>query len=168
MTDYFRDMRHARHRAAAAVLSGKLVVCGGKCGGIIMKSVECFDPESGVWTELADMATSLSGHSMISYGNSLIIIGGEHLKQYNSVVELSNLEGNGTWRELPHMQTARASLSTEIFGNKIYAIGGWDGKAASNQCEIFDGQNWKVGPLLPDGRWYMCCIVIPLHLAESL
>ena len=55
-----------RSRAAAAVWNGKFIVCGGYHDGDYLKSMECFDPESGVWTELSDMPTALVGHSRLS------------------------------------------------------------------------------------------------------
>lgn len=72
----FRDMKYARHHAAATVWNGKIIVCGGRLREMRYKSVECFDPENGVWTELPDLPIPLSSVSIVSYDDRLIVLGG--------------------------------------------------------------------------------------------
>lgn len=53
-------MKCSRSHAAATVWKGKIIVCGGISGrNDILNSMECFDPESGVWSMLNDLTMLL-------------------------------------------------------------------------------------------------------------
>ena len=162
-------MKYARSYAAAAVDNGKFIVCGGLYGNSLT-SVECFDPESGIWTELNDMPTPLHYHSLVSYGNNLILMGGHDGKtQIHTVLELSNLEGKGTWKELPPMKQPRDSFSATVLDHGIFVIGGSNGIGKDlDKTEIFNGKSWREGPQLPNLCRGMPSIVIPRHLADIL
>lgn len=112
------------------VHNGKFCISGGHGYGTDLKSVECFDPESGVWTELTDMPTSLHSQSLISYENKLILVGGINgTSSANTVLELSNLEENGTWKALPSMKDCRFDFSAAVLDNEVFVMGGWNGTA---------------------------------------
>lgn len=138
--------------------------------GITLKILECFDPESDVWTELNDMPSPVDRHSLVPYGNKLLLIGGWDGKTcLNSTLELSNLEGKGAWKELPPMKYRRVRFSSAILNNEIFVIGGKDGAmSAINKTEIFDGKSWRDGPLLHCECFDMPSVVIPPHLVSAL
>lgn len=158
-------MENPRSHAAAAVHSGKLIVCGGWNGIDHLRNVECFDPESGIWTKMNDMPTPRWHHSLVSYGNKLILMGGhDDRRMANTVLELSNLEEKGTWTELPPMKSSRSNFCARSLANEIVVIGGWN----QAEVEIFDGESWRDGPPLPHEYWDMSCVVIPQPLADIL
>ena len=165
-------MKYSRGWGAAAVHNGKFIVCGGYDGSNHLKSVECFDPKSGVWTELNDMPTPLIAHSLVSHGNNLILMGGWDGKAiFNTVREVSNLEGKGTWKELPPMEQRRNTFSATVLDHEIFVIGGCNratGTPYLDKTEIFNGKSWREGPQLPNVCCYMPSIVIPRHLADIL
>lgn len=165
----FRDMKYRRAYAAAAVYNGRFIVCGGENQpGNYLTSVECFDPESGVWHELEDMPTPLYGPSIISDGQKLILMGGtDGNTPLNFVFELSNPEITGKWKQLPPMKGSRSGFSAEILGNEIFVIGGWNGKCI-NQSEIFSGNSWRDGPPLPYSCCLMSSVLIPQSFADLL
>jgi len=49
-------MAERRSAAAAAVVAGKLYVCGGFDGDVRLRSAERFDPDGGAWEPLPPMA----------------------------------------------------------------------------------------------------------------
>lgn len=70
-------MKYARSDAAATVWKNKIVVCGGVgADDQILSTVECFDPKRGVWTELTAMPVPLWEHALVTYGNKLVVMGG--------------------------------------------------------------------------------------------
>lgn len=165
----FREMKHPRAEAAAAVCQDKIIVCGGwNLENSFLRSVECFDPESGVWSEMNDMIAPLSGHALVPYGDTLILMGGRYGENcINWVMELSNLEGKGQWRTLPSLNHESHLFTVVTLGKKIYVMGGWGPEGALNRVEIFDGHGWQEGPELP----YTCtqmAVVVPNYFSNDL
>lgn len=150
----FRDMKYRRSQAAAEVWNGKFIVCGGREDKNVLSTVECFDPESGVWTEMLDMPTPRSGHSLISYSDKLLLIGGYDGKMWlNSVLELSNLKEIGDWNELSPMEHRRSYFTATVLGSELYIIGGRNETCNGlDNSEIFNGKDWRTGPVVPTER----------------
>ena len=158
----FRDMKYGRCDAAAAVCNGKIYICGGYGYGVDLKSVECFDPESGVWTELTDMPTPRCFHSLVCYRNKLVVIGGWDGKQETTtVLELDPLDENGQWKELSPLLSPISVFVGVVLGREIFAID-------SDKVQIFDGINWRVGSspsIIPD---YLSAVLVPQEFADRL
>lgn len=132
-----------------------------------LKSVECFDPANGVWTELGELPTILRSHSALSYGNNLLLMGGSGSgKAFNSVLKM---EESGQWSELSPMKTPRICFSAEILDNEIFITGGEQPFVGwMSSSEIFDGGSWRDGPSLPCELVDMPSVVIPQCLADAL
>lgn len=140
-------MRSLRYGASAAVGNGKMFVCGGETpSSAYPRGMEFLDPESGVWT-LLKMPVPRICHLMLSYGNNLVLIGGDNVQVYSMVmdtiklvqlvdmdkdeayqlkfnrifdaveVEIEDLAENGLWKELPPMKQPRVYFTTKILGN---------------------------------------------------
>ena len=168
LNKYFRDMNYPRSRAAAAVWNGKFIVCGGRDGSNPLKSVECFNPESGVWSELNDMPTPCNSHCLAPYGNNLILMGGKDERlHHDSVFEVSHLVGQGSWKELSPMKYFRSQFAVAILDGEIFVIGGFD-RAYMDKTEIFAGGSWRDGPALHYPCYAMSSVVIPPELANVL
>ena len=171
LTRDFRDMKYGRCRAAAAVCNGKIYICGGwRDDGYIYilfekKSVECFDPESGVWTELTDMPTPRSDHSLVCYRNKLVVIGGwDGKEKTTTVLELDPHEKNGQWKELsPLLYTSSVAA---VLGREIITI-----SQSSDKVQIFNGINWRVGPSFPLSPIFpssSSAVLVPQEFADRL
>ena len=161
-------MKYARSSAAAAVWNGKFIVCGGRNGDKdYARSVECYDPESGIWTELNNTPLPVAGHSIVLYGNDLILLGGRNRDGYFSTVLEMNLEGKGKWKELPPLRKPRSCFSATVVDNEIFVVGGWD-EAEINKTEVFNGKSWQDGAYLPYGLQKTCSVIIPQYLADFL
>ena len=158
-------MRHSRSEAAAVVSNDKFIVCGGWNGVYYMESVECFDPESGVWTVLDDLPVALGRHSTVTWGNILIAMGDYDGSLFlNQAVEMINMEERTGWIELPSMNCPRSGSSVVVINNQMFVIGG----KRRREVEIFDGESWRDGPVLPYACSEMCTIVIPQHFSDIL
>ena len=55
-----------KSRPGVGVLDGVLYAVGGHDGPLVRKSVECYCPESGVWTPTADMHMCRRNAGMLS------------------------------------------------------------------------------------------------------
>lgn len=117
-----------RANAEAAVCNGKIIVCGGDTGKKLVNSVECFDPESGIWTELAKMAAPLYWPVAFSRGNKLIVMGGHTTETFrgSAVWELDLLEDKAKWIQLKSTRYGCILFSGTALDNEIYIMGGYD------------------------------------------
>lgn len=139
----------------------------------ISRTVECFDPESGVWTELAEMPIPLHSHSLVTYGNKLVVIGGHTGEKYtDSNWEFNPLEDRGQWRELPPMNSffqlkSPAPSAGIVFDNEIYVLKR-SFETQSTFCQIFNGQSWRDGPSFSKMMAPYPGVLIPQTLANTL
>lgn len=165
-------MKYPRTRAAATVWNEKIFISGGKGTGYLcefLKSVECFDPESGVWTELADMPAPLHDHCLLTWRNKLVIMGGCFgAICTTAVAELDLIQENGKWKP-GEKNPDVPMLGGVVLDGEIYALGGLDEMlVAKRRVEIFDGERWRWAQSLPYVWEHSYCIIIPQHLADLL
>ena len=64
-----------RHCPGVAALDNKIYVTGGYAGQP-MSSVDCYDPDTNTWSQMADMNFARWGHSLVSLQGRLYAIGG--------------------------------------------------------------------------------------------
>lgn len=137
-----------------------------------MNGVECFDPESGVWTEMADIPEPRIYHSFVSYGNNLILLGGcsNGRTWNNAAMELDpHKEKNGIWLPLPKMKYLWAACTGVAIDKEIFIFGGNDETYTStNKVQIYNEEYWHDGPSLPYSCLFAAAMVIPQHLADHL
>lgn len=171
---FFSNMKYGRYNAAAASYHRKIVICGGtNKAGEVLDSVECFDTESGVWSELSRMIEPLCSHSLVFYKNMLILMGGmegDDSVSQSYVYSLYLPEDLGHWGVLPPMKYRRHHFGAIVFGNDIYAIGG-HGRYIEHltQVEIFNGTSWRNGPILPfDNSAHSTVLIVPKYLYRTL
>jgi len=106
-----------RASATAAVLDGRLYVCGGVSGNEILSSVECFDPIAGCWAvepwmrvgRFCAMAAAVAGH--------IFVFGGQSGARYSNSVE-SSVEQldprRRSWMTLSPMQERRSRAMAAV------------------------------------------------------
>ena len=136
-------MNTPRYNHAMVSANGKLYVAGGSSGVQPLKSVECFDPTTRVWTTIAPMNEARSNPGLAVLGDKLYAIGGTGL----SSVECLDLSiPNGQWTPVASMTMPREDFGIVAAGGKIYAIGGWS-TAARTSMECFDPNEG------PQGQW---------------
>ena len=94
-----------------AALDNKIYVTGGYgvdylLYGQSMSSVDCYDPDTNTWSQVADMNVARKGHSLVSLHGRLYAVGGWDVDS----VEVYNPDSN-TWTLLQH------KLEGEVFGS---------------------------------------------------
>lgn len=170
-------MNHPRANAAATAWNGKVIVCGGKNNDSeLLKSVECYDSDGGVWIELANMPAPFNLPILLPYRDNLILSGARCSENsWNMgchVLEMNPLEKNERWKEGPPLrQTVSVSgLGTiddnfYVIPNFLYVI---PSAISPPYVLIFDGQNWQRGPTLPCDIFFLFSVIIPQHLADHI
>ena len=121
------------------------------------------------WTTCSSkLPFEVSDHTINSFNNQLLMIGGtwgssrydnysgphsnevwlgevEHKVNY-----LKNLvETSIVWKKLNSMNEARKKHFSIVVDRKVYVFGGEMGDKANYNVEIFDGENWEIGPKCP-------------------
>lgn len=165
-------MKYPRSCAAPTVFNGKIIICGGESNNEeILKSVECFDPENSVWTELIAMPIGRRSHTLLSFESQLIAMGGRQAppRYVSSIMEMNPADENGTWKDLPSMKDTCFGFSSVIFDDIIYVIGGHDVRLkALRKVQMYDGSRWLHGVSLPKDLGFVIALKIPQHLSDTL
>ena len=91
-----------------AALDNKIYVTGGHGGGQTMSSVDCYDPDTNTWSQMANMNIARDSHSLVSLHGRLYAIGGCGVDS----VEVYDPDNN-TWTLLQH----------KLDGNTVYNTG---------------------------------------------
>ena len=112
-----------RLRPVAAALDNKIYVTGGcdGVGGPSMSRVDCYDPDTNTWSQIANMNIARAEHSLVSLHGRLYAIGGE-IDIYDSVdsVEVYDPDTN-TWTLLQHkLDDGRVLHTRAVLIKKYY------------------------------------------------
>ncbi|XP_065223954.1 kelch-like protein diablo [Planococcus citri] len=116
-----------------------IVAVGGEDDKVVLRSVECFSPTSGMWYTLASLPFAISKHGLVASGkNNLYLAGGEYpdgkvsmaFWRYDPVLDI--------WQEMAPMTTPRSEFGLAVLDGYIYAVGGWEGSYRLDSMERYD------------------------------
>ena len=112
-----------------------------------LSSVECFDPSTRVWSNIAALSTARFALAVAVLGDKLYAIGGYmglSVRQRLSSVECLDLSvPNSQWTTVAPMSSPRCFMGAVVTSGKIYVAGG----RGSSSIECFDPNDG------PAGRW---------------
>ncbi|KAI5648538.1 hypothetical protein M9H77_34543 [Catharanthus roseus] len=136
----------ARYKHAAIDVLGKLYITGGSRNGRYLSDVQAFDLQNLTWSTIKlntepgplenqdgiklEVLPPLSGHSMIKYGNRLLILGGHSKSVSDGVtVRFIDLDSHqcGIIETNGKVPVARGGQSVTLVGSKLVMFGGEDG-----------------------------------------
>lgn len=101
------------------VLDGILYAVGGHDGPQVRKSVEAFDPETGTWTAVSDMALCRRNAGVVAMNNLLYVVGGDDGSSNLASVEVYNPKTE-SWTMLPsYMSIGRSYAGVAIIDKPI-------------------------------------------------
>ena len=95
-------MSTRRHKAGVAVLGNLIYVTGGFDCNLAQNTVDCYHPDSNIWSPLANLNIARAGHSLVSLHGRLYAIGGRDVDS----VEVYDPDNN-TWTLLQHKLDGR-------------------------------------------------------------
>ncbi|KAK3422226.1 hypothetical protein EUGRSUZ_G02738 [Eucalyptus grandis] len=133
----------ARYKHAAAVVDDKLYIIGGSRNGRYLSDVQAFDFKSLTWSSVRlkmepqignwspENLLSTSGHTTITWGNKLLLIGGHSKHDSDSMpvrfIDLESLQC-GIVETSGKAPAARGGHSASLVGSKLIVFGGEDKK----------------------------------------
>merc|ERR1712185_48522 len=114
----------ARFRHSSAVVNGKLFVLGGfNHDEEVLSSVECFDPETGLWSAVSPMSRPRLGAGAAVLGGKIFVAGGSDGAQFLSSVESFD-PVTDRWTVVAPMSKHRVRHGMVSAQGKIFAVGG--------------------------------------------
>ncbi|OVA17943.1 Kelch repeat type 1 [Macleaya cordata] len=148
----------ARYKHAAEVANGKLYITGGSRNGRYLSDIQVFDLRTLTWSALKlhmdsesdqlgdnssqEVLPATSGHSLVKWGNGLLLLGG-HSKESSDVVTVRSIDLEThsccivkTSGKVP---IARGGQSVTLVGSRLIMFGGEDiGRRLLNDIHILD------------------------------
>ena len=144
----------ARAGLAAAALDGLVYAVGGRRGlnpgqGIILDTVEAYDPSTDEWSQLAPLPRPVSDHAMVAFDGKLYVIAGARsaartvntLQIYDPALD--------EWSFGAPIPGARAGALAGVLCGRIVVFGGMDFELGGLPfTEIYDpaDDTWENGP----------------------
>jgi N-acetylneuraminic acid mutarotase len=147
--------------AGTADLGGQIWVAGGLLGSqSATNQTEFYDPTLRAWNPGPPLPFSLNHVMMVSYNNTLWLIGGFTAQPGNVLATASARvlildKASDRWINGPSLHHARAAGAAAVVGNDIVVVGGRTGTSgpSSNQLvtttEIFNGTSWHDAAPIP-------------------
>lgn len=129
------SMPTAREHLAVGVAGNRIVAIGGRSGSnedpALLSATEVYDPEGDTWIAGAPLPVPRAGFGGASYGNIVIVVGGERFTDANgnsnarayAAVDAYDV-ANNTWTELLDLPQARHGMAAAVVDSLFYAIGG--------------------------------------------
>jgi len=137
-------MLTGRIAPAACIVDRKIYVIGGYNAGKELDSVECYDIDHRVWSDLANVAlpNPIAEASVAVLPNSshMVIVGGTSCGEpsnriYNCEIASDDASPFKWSSDIPVLPTPRSGHAMVAFHTNILVLGGFDGKASSSSVE---------------------------------
>ena len=152
------DSLYATQQVGAAVLGGRIWVAGGLTDAQhATAKTEFYDPAVGTWAPGPDLPVPLHHAMMVSYQNTVWVIGG--FQPQGGVIigaasaRVLHLNQSLTaWVEAPALHHARGAGAAAVVGNKIVVAGGRTAGTSAAEVlptEVFDGTSWHDAAPIP-------------------
>lgn len=119
-------------------------------------AVACFDPDSGVWTDLPALPEPRSSHDAAVVGDTIYVAGGWMMangdSQWHSTAWKMDLTADKpAWEAIAEPPFRRRALALAAHGDRLYVIGGMqDSGGPTTAVAVYDpsSDKWSVGPQL--------------------
>ncbi|KAJ4720691.1 acyl-CoA-binding domain-containing protein 4-like [Melia azedarach] len=142
----------ARYKHAAVVVGEKLYIVGGSRNGRYLSDVQVLDLGSLAWSKLnvgktedsgsQEVLPPLSDHSMVKWGNKLLVLGGHSKKSSDGmIVWFIDLETNlcSVMETSGKVPVARGGHSVTLVGSRLIIFGGEDrSRKLLNDIHVLD------------------------------
>ncbi len=158
-----------RSECGLAAVNGKLYLIGGDGGE--PKAVECFDPETLKWTELAKAPLTMHHFQAVAYKNDVYVLDAFSEGGFPNQTPMSNVyiyhTKTNTWQkgcEIPATRR-RAGAGAAEYNSKIYLVAGikaGHSSGTNNMFDVYDPQTntWDSLPGAPHIRDHCSATVI--------
>jgi len=153
------NMPTARSGLCAIVVDGKIYsIGGGPSTGVVVRTVEQYDPATDMWIRKADTQIPRCFFGASTVNEKIYVIGGfgnlASVEEYDPTLD--------TWTMKASMPTARAHVATASVGGKIYAVGGGSSEVILGALEEYDpaSDTWTRRSDMPTARVQVSCSTV--------
>ncbi|XP_002157473.2 kelch-like ECH-associated protein 1 [Hydra vulgaris] len=142
------DMCSPRSGAGCVSLGGLIYMVGGRTNSLQGKSdsnsVECYDPYSQEWKNIASLNSSRHRLGVAAVDGVIYAFGGSDGMVHLNTVEKYDSEKN-LWEPAPSMNTPRIGVGGTVLNGVIYAVGGFDSENRLQTVESYmvGESSWK-------------------------
>lgn len=146
---------------AVASYDNRIYAIGGESAQGSTNVVECYEPQTNLWTELAAKPTAVSDISAGVLGGLIYVPGGRlSTGSLTDVMEIYDPSLN-KWSAGATLPEPISAYGLAVFEGQIYIFGGWDGNQIVNEAYKFDPQNdqWSKLQPMPSARSYPGVVV---------
>jgi N-acetylneuraminic acid mutarotase len=151
------DAPTPRLMMAWTVLNDKIWLMGGLHMGVVLPTVESYDPHAGTWQTGPPLPIPLHHAAAATYRGEVVVIGGASDNLADASNKVFALRGN-SWVELPALTHARAAPAAAVVGDKLVVVGGQNAKQLVPQTEVFDGNSWTDAANMPTPREHLAAV----------
>jgi len=120
---FVAPMPTARTFAGAGVVNGIVYVVGGYSPGIVLATLEAYDPGTNTWTAKASMPGPRGGVAVGVVNGILYVFGGADLTGYLGTVQAYD-PATDSWSTKSSMPTPRFGAGVGVVDGIIYVVGG--------------------------------------------
>jgi DNA-binding CsgD family transcriptional regulator len=148
--------RTARAGFAIAGSGDRMYVIGGESTSGVLDTVERYDLNQGIWTELSKKPTPVADVRAVVLGGKLYVPGGRRSsdpKDITAVFERYDPAAE-SWQRLDDLPQPRSGYALAALEGKLYLFGGWDGTSYRREVFEYDPErdSWRERALMPTAR----------------
>ena len=160
-------MPQPRNMHRAEIVNGNLFILGGRSTNNpedSLDSVIRYDPTSNEFVECASLPSPVSDMSTVTWGNKIIVVGGEDIngQDLNDVIMYDAESGES--ERLPSLRHRRRGHLAVIINDVIFVFGGWN----EEECPLNSVESFRMGsdqwielPGMTDERLNATAVVKP-------
>ncbi|HUP61380.1 MAG TPA: kelch repeat-containing protein [Thermoanaerobaculia bacterium] len=152
----FAPVLTPRQEVAVAAANGKVYLIGGiGDAGVILDSVEEYDPHAGAWRFVAPLPRPVHHAAAATIGISIYVIGGYETLAFDPVSFVYRFDTQlDQWTEVASLPLPRGALAAVAIGGKIYAAGG---VPRGRDLTVYDPNTnaWTTLPSMPTPREHL-------------
>jgi len=164
-----------RYNAVAAVLKGRVYICGGRASDEDLGSVERFNPKLREWESLPSMTQPRHHSAAAVLQGCLYVCGGVRFEEHFDLMaggpsmydeHLNCVErfdpDTAQWEVVASMVSTRSSAAAVALGDALYVYGGIsdEGLLPSAERYSISSRCWEELPAMSRNREYAACNII--------
>jgi len=150
---------------ATPLSSNRLLVVGGRRGGVGISSAEVFTQAANRWSGVTGLETPRSGHTSTRLADGrVLVVGGQQDESTFLDSALLYDPATNTWTSAGRLRTGRADhTATLLQGGNVLVVGGSRGGEVLDSAEVYSlaTNTWTSVASAPSGRALHSATVLP-------